>query len=70
MNELAREEAPVMEEATPLTEVVDEEIMPENRRVLSMDDPFQAFKIITHECDLDYIRKLGALLDNITKAMS
>ena len=67
MNEIAVAEELYEEETT---EETTEETVRDQRRVVSMEDPFQAFKVITHNCDLDYIKKLGALLDNITKAMS
>jgi hypothetical protein len=47
-----------------------EEPVRTNNRIVSMECPFQAFKVITHECDLDYIKKLAALLTNITVAMN
>lgn len=65
MNQLAEAE---LEEETEIE--IEEKSSWEKRRVVSMEDPFQAFKIITHEANLDYIKKLSALLDTITKAMS
>ena len=62
-----------MEEVASEEEVQMEEILsePENRRVISMECPFQAYKVIVHHChDLDYIRKLAALLDNVSKIMN
>ena len=61
-----------MEEVASEEEVQMEEILsePENRRVVSMDCPFQAYKVISRHTDLDYIRKLAALLDNVAKIMN
>lgn len=64
MEEVASEEE-VQMEAVQIGSV------PENRRVVSMECPLQAYKVIVHHChDLDYIRKLAALLDNVSKIMN
>lgn len=63
MTEVASEEE-VQMEAVQIGSV------PENRRVVSMECPLQAYKVIVHRCDIDYIRKLAALLDNVSKIMN
>lgn len=46
------------------------EVRLNGNRVISLDEPFLAFKVIANHADLEYIKKLGLLLASITDAMT
>jgi len=65
MEEVASEEEVQMEE---ILDPMPSEV--ENRRVISMECPFQAYKIIVQHADLEYIGKLGLSLINLSQVMN
>lgn len=41
----------------------------EHRRIVSMEDPFKAFQVISQNANLDFVSKLGRLLNNVAEVM-
>lgn len=41
----------------------------DRRRIISMEDPYKAFQVISQNADINYVSKLGKLLTNVADVM-
>lgn len=60
-----------MTESNNMVEIDDNGSSPsmDRRRIVSMEDPFKAFQVISQHADIEYVGKLGKLLTNVADVM-